>query len=371
MHSGAINQIYFPKSENYFIVASTDKSVSFWNMRDYQHICSLQYNDTCLALTLTPDEKMLIVAEKEFIYIRENPITNTQFSIYGMGQGSNEFTVIDYMYRIIHGKLTDHNPLCDRYFISPTMTNMGHLYTYFNLPDALSQGLKSGLSLINSKRMSNPLSISIDKDHIDCTNVILKHLKSKVQENPYAMLFFENNLIDLNKRGLQSLEDVYENLLLRGKDASLPKFCNETVKLPILYKAQHIDPDSNDFLSKDQRNGSGRAICFYYSAVPLAMELGSQSSIDFLSSVVECSNQEIYRTKLVGQILDQKWTKILWFVTLEAAFYMTYLLTLTIYIVNYIGEDEQLILPFICNVVLMIYELYQIFVGKFDYWFDI
>mmetsp|Transcript_7915 Transcript_7915/g.7780 ORF Transcript_7915/g.7780 Transcript_7915/m.7780 type:complete len:283 (-) Transcript_7915:1144-1992(-) len=282
-------------------------------MRDYSFITQLKYNDLCLALTLTPDEKVLIVVEKEFVYLRENPMMNTEFAIYGTG--SNQYKLLDYAYRLIIGKPEPHDPALDKYLFTPTFTNMAHLYAYYNHPDLLSLAFDQGVSLLNSKHQKNPLSIAINKDYIECVNSILQYLKIKVSCDPYSMLFFENDLIDLNKRGISLLDEVYDVLLIKGTENWLPRFCSANNSLPKVIGSRHLDPDPTDFLPAESFNaenvaGSGKAINFYYSVISLDMELGSSDSIAFMSSVADCPNQDIYRTQLIKELLDRKWQKI-------------------------------------------------------------
>ena len=73
------------------------------------------------------------------------------------------------------------------------------------------------------------------------------------------------------------------------------------------------------------------AIEFVQSYVKLSTEIGSDSSLEFLKSLIECKNLEVYSSSLVKMILDQKWKVIRWVFIAETLIYLAYLIMICQY----------------------------------------
>lgn len=110
-HTGAVNDFYFSKDSKYFISASTDQTISFWNYNTFQQITTLKFGQLCLAITCTPDEKYMILADKEDVYIKENPMETKSIYMYGPDRSSSDY--IQYIRKIMLGDTPAYDPLMD------------------------------------------------------------------------------------------------------------------------------------------------------------------------------------------------------------------------------------------------------------------
>ena len=87
-------------------------------------------------------------------------------------------------------------------------------------------------------------------------------------------------------------------------------FKNEKIyELPIVTYALTFQVNPEVFLGKNIEEG-GKRISFLISTIRMNLEIGSSESIAFLESLLKCSNTEIFKTKFIQAILNDKWTRI-------------------------------------------------------------
>jgi len=367
-HTGAINGVYFSKDEEYFIVASTDQKVSFWNYRDFSYITNLTYDDLCLAINCSPDEKTLYVVEKSNIFIQENPMNTDNFGFYGPERSSQG--IIDYIAKLINDEEVEHNPEMDKWLIAPMRMNAVHLYAYFNLQNHLKQAFILGSPIYNSVMNRNPLSLCIERDFTDCANIILGSLEKKVNESPYSLYLVEDLLIKLNEKGYANLSEFYNYLIIPSKDITLPKFIDPLTKLPVVLESNTNEIIPDKFAPKEMYKNEGKSIQFWSSYVKLDTQIGSEASVNFLESLIDCPNPDIFRTRFIKVILNKKWETVRWVMRLQGLIYGTYLLLLSIYTTNFLGSVSFLAPIFVINLFLLAYEVFQMGVAGLDYWSD-
>ena len=96
---------------------------------------------------------------------------------------------------------------------------------------------------------------------------------------------------------------------------------------------------------------------------------GSQESLDLLESIIECSNDEIFITKYIRQVLTDKWQKVKWLMCIQGIIYALYLIFLSLYLIEI--SREVFFGSFIINLLLIAYEFLQMIIMKLNYFKDI
>ena len=95
-------------------------------------------------------------------------------------------------------------------------------------------------------------------------------------------------------------------------------------------------------------------------------KLGSFDSLEFMRTLVQCNNLEVFKTGFVKIILDYKWKSLLWLHVFEVLLYFTYLIVLARYSVT-LEQANSLIISFIINILLLLFEILQMATAGWGY----
>mmetsp|Transcript_28847 Transcript_28847/g.28531 ORF Transcript_28847/g.28531 Transcript_28847/m.28531 type:complete len:529 (+) Transcript_28847:1846-3432(+) len=246
-----------------------------------------------------------------------------------------------------------------------------HLFAFYNLPGHLRESFARNSTFFQTASGENPLSLALVRKFTECVNTILLGFCDKIAFNPYEVSIVSKHIIDLNNGGFKALDSFYQNLLTPARSSFLPKFCLNTVALPIIVESQTpaVLPDA--FVPMDQYANEGTAIAFLRSPISLNTIAGSKESIDFLESLLKCSNKEVLRTKFISVLLEKKWKNIRYILITQALFFITYLVLLSTYTLGYLYDKEFLVPIFTINLLLLMYEIYQMVVCGFGYFKEV
>ena len=80
------------------------------------------------------------------------------------------------------------------------------------------------MPLVRSVSGETPLSIGLDKDLTECVDIILSHLIKEIPTDPYCFRILEDNIVQLNGQAFMTLNDVYDNILIKNTRVKTPKF---------------------------------------------------------------------------------------------------------------------------------------------------
>ena len=368
-HTEKISRIYFTENFKYFWIASGDSNISLWNVISYAEVTRLNTKTSVNYFALSKDENELLACENNELYFLENPLKTHLFFVYGPGRDTYAF--FKYILNIADDNDQEHIPMMDKWIITPYEINALHFYAYFNLPLHLKAGINSGAPFYDSRSDYSPLTIAIHRNFRDCINVITKAIRLKIQEDPYLVSYLENHMITLNKIGFRGLDGFYSAVMFKSKDKLLPKFCDDSVDLPIVFLSRNMTPQQQDFFSPDMVTGFGRPLTFWQSALRVDSLIGSKHSITFLESLLECPNTDIFKTELIRELILYKWKYVKWALLPQAITYFFYMVILSVYMIVYQGENSGvLLILFTVNVILALYEIFQMFLTGANYFQD-
>ena len=146
----------------------------------------------------------------------------------------------------------------------------------------------------------------------------------------------------------------------------MPKYCEDSTWFPIVLKKKSMLAAPENFMEIYKYKYEEVAIEFMQSYVKINTKLGSSDSLEFMKSLLECKNYEVYSSNLIKTILQDKWKSVCWLLIFETLLYFIYLAIICKYAVT---EDDKftLIIAFSINILLFIFEILQMISGKMLY----
>ena len=241
-----------------------------------------------------------------------------------------------------------------------------HLYSYFGLSKHLSEGILKGASFFPSQKNYTPLTITIDKKFSDCIDSIIDSLKSRSIGDPLALYYISSSLSALNSLSYAKLHEIYNISFGKSFAVPMPKFCEDTVDLPVIVNSKKYFVYPDKFIEHSKFKYEEVAVEFFQTFVKINTKLGSFDSLEFMRTLVQCNNLEVFKTGFVKIILDYKWKSLLWLHVFEVLLYFTYLIVLARYSVT-LEQANSLIISFIINILLLLFEILQMATAGWGY----
>ena len=369
-HGGSVNAFYFTLNPSpYMLSGSDDKSITFWNQSDFTLCFSIQIKDRCKTICLFDEENYIAINDGRDILVLKNPLKNQEFAIYG--NPGSEQVYLDYLRSVISQEEQDleHNPDYDKWFMSPYHFNTAHFFSYLNKQTLMKKALKEGVPFISSPTGVSPFVLAEKRGFDEIVYMLVKELIKRGADNYASFYVLEDMLADLNLKGFKVLPDLYESLFLHFKQKK-QFYCSSDTNLPLYRTSDFIRPESSDFLNADHHKNEEKPVDYYGLGIKLALEPGSQSSIEFLESIKDSPNSEIFRSEFMNYLLDYKWNQVKSVQITQGACYCFYLVLLCLFVVFENQHGFMLMLAFVANAALLVYEVYQMFVMGASYWAD-
>jgi hypothetical protein len=107
---------------------------------------------------------------------------------------------------------------------------------------------------------------------------------------------------------------------------------------------------------------------YFVSLVPFDENPGSSGGLKFISALLNSPNEEIFRTKVICDIVDIYWKKTLPKFMIQWLFYLTFAVLVTLY-VDYPSTFFAVIMM-IYSCLFFVEELYELTIVKFKYLYD-
>lgn len=336
--------------------------IDLWNINSLSSSFSITFPEENSLFALLKDDE-IILSYPSYYKVLENPLRTSTISFYGDSARTHEY--VDYISKIFSGYTPKYDEKMGDWVIEPFHINILHIYSYYNLTTHLGKSIKAGTAFYSSKTGYTPLSIGLDKKLGDCVQSLIDNYMPRLKENPINMYYFSNSMAQLNTLSPESLSYLYEVGFSKSLDSSLPKFCTKSVRLPIIKDDSKLFLSADKFLKPSQLKGEHKPIQFTQSYFKINTVLGSQESIDFIESLTHCKNLEVFNTLFVKVLIERKWNKVKWIHYFDLAIYLAYLIA--IFCSN--GENVKwyLVMAFVINQILLIYEIFQMVSTRIAY----
>lgn len=354
--------------------------MDIYSSKNFQILSQIKYDFLFDKVVLAADNRYLYFLGGDIITKTQNPLKCRDLTLVGDSSQLEKFQ--EHVNQIINGK-SEKPFLNSHWLIEPLHINLLHIYAYFNLYDTLKDaiiGEENGnrIAFINSREEFSALSVTLKMGLDESTDAIVDGLRklvksdtSKTALKKLVFQVFEESLVELNLVGYKNLEKLYTEILVKEDLPSLPNFCPPEIGLPALVNSELFFPYYKDFNLSDEVPEFGVAVLFSKTLMQLYLTLGSSKSLAFTKSIEACPNTNIYYTKLIQLILQEKWKGIRKYMWAQAFLYLCYIVLLCLY-TSYepCRTSYFLILPFVFSGVLYLYELIFVVLGPMEYFSD-
>ena len=346
------------EDENNCVIGTVDGLVTVYNLPGFERVYEYHFKDVNQGkLVYSPTSYYLFISNSSGVYKMLSPLSTGHYFIISESvdiPNLNEFIGS-------HGrtKLFDQNLI-----IAPDMINILHFHAYYNSNEDLVEAIKSNVMYLNSS-LGYPIHLAINCHNYDACEAILAELIKMIKVRPSIFMHIEEDLIDLNQAGLVALTEFYSCVLIEQPEEPINDICSSSLSLPIvkynfsniLKKSDFYNQNQNS-LQSQQNPLENQKVNFQVSAIRIYFELGSTKSIQFLESLKNCSNDEIFRTKFIKTILLDKWDQIMWVIIIYQIVFSIYLILFSFYLIA--RDPTSLLLCSIFNVILTLYDFYQL-----------
>ena len=283
------------KNLMFAIVANKTDSIEGYFIPDFVKFTTIKTSFTLNSIFLTDNEKFIILEGKN-IHRLVNPAGGS-FNIAASVIDSNKIK------KCVNGTIDKYDPALDNWFIFPYGLNALHCYAYYNKFSLLRSSLENKTAFISSV-IGDPLSIVLDKNYRECANIILSCLRTRVVDDFYALKCLEDKIPELNRKSFKGLDELYDSCFVLNTKTNLPGFCAESTELPKIRLSPIIG--ISEFLEGPELLGKSVRVEYYTTTIGLSFNVGSKESIDFLRSLKECENSDIFKTRFIKEALNMK-----------------------------------------------------------------
>jgi WD40 repeat protein len=359
----------FTKDNNFFIIAEIYGKITIGHLKTFTKVTEIDMMNTLVDLSLDVNEEYLYVFTKLSTKKYRNPLKTDAVTIYGsVSDTSQYFPYLDDM--CVKGKVPPHDPNFDKLIFSPGGITSLHIYVYFGLTKHLKKCLKENIMIIPDRNGQNPLDMCMEMKDTELLGMFLDALIREIPKNKHLATVFEESIVKINHTGHPILDDLYRVLFRVCTDFGVPRFCDDSVKLPVTVHSSKRFIDPKLFAKQENYEAKKQMIAFQEALIPLNFNIGSEESIEFLKSIIECPNSEIFRTPLIREYLLGKWKQARKGMLIQMMLYILYMGSLLFHVVNeHYTIDMWMILSTDCTI--MFFEFYQMYLNGKDYWDDV
>ena len=362
-----------------FLISLQPQRVTYWQMDNLSLMFQIDTLYPGTSLAVSADEKFVAVSENDTVFIEENALQSSTIRIVGRNIGSPH----RFMRFVIDCQKENSNVPYDMIYnhwvLAPYMLGVSHILSFCNRFTDLNRALlyqSIPAGFFASVHEETALSICVEMEYKNCIDICLKYMRSQSQgksgaRNMRAYVPLSNCLANLNLIEYPYIAKLYDSLFVEASDAYLPRFCLHETELPALILSEHMIIYPEELVGRDFFASTGRPVVFTQTTLPLDLDLGTNGSIEFLTSLMECSDPEIFRSNLVNEYLQYKWREVKPIVYVLGVIYAVYLVLLALYIPVFMGNIPFLMLLTSVHIVLLAYETLQIATDFTDYWYSI
>jgi WD40 repeat protein len=336
--------------------------LEIWNMENFSKCSKITEKYEIITFYLKDNDSQVVLANSSYMKILNNPFKTENFSIYGHFAGQSRF--VNYLLKVIKGERPKYDESMNSFLIEPYHINVLHIYAFYNLNKHLQRAISSGGSFIPSKGNYTPLSISVDKKLQDCIECIFESFKPRADHDPFVFYYFSETLAALNRSSYPKLHLFYDMVYRKTLSAHLPKFCSDSVSLPIRSYSDHLFINKEEMMKPSNYESKEIAIEFYQSYVQLPIQFGSSESLNFMRSLIDCKNTDLFSSSLIRRFVEDKWKTARIILIVEGLLYFTYLFMICAYVIFQEFNEKarsryELTAPMGINLLLFFNEILQ------------
>lgn len=364
-----ITNLYISSDDSYFISADESGLMCFWDLQTRQCITSYQSSSNIWYYTLDRSERYIYYSKKDEMVVARypNPMVNKDITLFGPDNSSSQF--LGYLYQLLVEKsITEHDDRMNEYVIMPYRINLTHLYAYLGLIDHIGSAMKNKFIMLPTQDKETALSILTYRGANKGIDLILDKLGTEIPNNPALTTVLESVISTLNHIGSPQLPYLYKSLMRISTDESLPNHCSGQYKYPIYHASDSTKLISTSFFPKEAQAIEGDPIIFKESFLKIDFSIGSNQSLDFLNSILNCPDEDIFKSPFITSVLTYKWNNVKLYMLIQAVVYLFYMIALCLYTLRLFNSTALLIVIFILNILMTLFEVFQFCVSGRRYW---
>ena len=252
-----------------------------------------------------------------------------------------------------------------------------HYLAYLGQSKSIEMVYKEKELIMNADAFGHsPLYYSILMQHQKCTDLLLEYLISLGECEEKTMKFMtsfhsiRNDLSIIILNSSKMLDKFLSVLIYPRTNTFYSGTPNST--LPIRNYSRYPLPPISDFtLSKgDDQSLSNSPLIIITGHFPLPTAYGSESSIDLLNTILDCSNDEIFRTQFIQHVIRKKWLDLISWIYLFT-FLVWINLVLLVIMISREASWYTIAPVIVVNALLMTWEIVQLRSIGLDYFREI
>jgi WD40 repeat protein len=360
-----IVKISISRNGRYFFIGERSGFINIGYLPTLTLITAIEMDMELNHFFLDDEEKFIYTFSDDASKRYKNPLNANSATIYGPVDGKSRYYSVLYDL-CIQGRDMPHDPEFDKLLFSPGGINSLHIYTYFGMAKHLKKCLRESMLIIPDRNGLTPIDMCLQIKDTELLGIFLNGLIRQIPKNKHLANVLENCIIQINKTGHPILDDLYRVMFRTCLDNGIPRFCDDSLNLPIRVYSKSKSIRLEDFSSTNSFETKKQMICFKETLIPLNYNFGSQESIEFLRSIYECSNEEIFRTPLIQEYLKFKWITARNFMAMQGFIYTVYVISILKHLL-YKDDDFDVWFIFIMNCIIITFELFQMVTNKWEY----
>ena len=371
-HTEYINNMTVSKDGKFVATGSDDKTARVWSMEERREVACLRcHTHDVYGLSFTDDSSYLVTSSSDAT-VRITPfiIPWQSSSKQPLHPTSELVTVVKHLEK---GTFLKH-PSIAKTLLSPYNVNSLHISAYYNYSERCKEYLDMGVPFLKGD-FGSPLTVSLDRRTIQCTDVFLKYLTNLAEnvrgdsEWPVFVCIIDD-IPALLGSGSTLLQSFFSILMQSPSSPPLPQFITPTSPLPIVNFSDSRLINIPDFDTSQKGELGSDLVKFNISLIRKNVAPGSTESLELMDALLDCEDKTVLNTEYVSLLIEQKWD---YFYTVTLGLTLIYALMLTslVMIIFDIWETKPLCCAFLAiNLFLMSYEMAQMLASSCSYWFD-
>ena len=371
-HRDKIMSIKISPDGQFMLSASDDNTVKIWSLTERRAILTLfSHSEEANIAVFSPDMKSVITGSTD------KTVHITPFLIPWETSDTSKLTITSELTSILttlrKGRLLSETAA--NTLISPYHINSLHVSAHFNHSERCEDYLNMNVPFVRG-RFGSPLTVSLGRRTIKCTEVFIKYLISRAEREkednawPVFACVIED-IPGLLRSGSSHLEEFFSVLMRPPATPSLPQFITPTSPLPIVIFSDSRLLNITDFdQCKSDELGSD-LVKFSISFIRKNVTPGSYESLEFLEALKSCEDKKVLNTPYISQLIHAKWDYFYPY-TLTLTILYAVLITVMVMLMFGIGHVRPLVGVFLLlNVFFLIYEVVQMATSFTTYWLDV
>jgi WD40 repeat protein len=284
----------------------------------------------------------------------------------------NSFIFANKLMKLLDGKEFEYSSEYKDHLILPYKINLPILYTLANDSLQLKNSLRDGAKLLKTSDGDTALSLAIKKRLRECADITLRQVgKVTVTVQPHVFELIEDLLPTLNELKLPGLSTFYINGYETVTSSSLPKYGILKSEAPVNIISATKQIHFENFAEKSAGlDNNEEALAFRVLRFRHNFLAGSQDSIDFLRSLLELDDIELFGSPAITSIILHKWNKIKHLQAIQALIYLAFLVTFSMH--PYYLHDSGVVMLVVLglNTIFYLYEIFQLTGAGIEYFYD-